>query len=87
MAEEMRKYPINDDTESYQKIQLDEAFLSLIRRASSAMIEAGYDPIMQLTGYIRTGNDQYITRTGGAREIVAGLAMDQIRVYLGRYSC
>ncbi len=32
------------------------------------MKERGYDPIAQLTGYIETGSDDYITRHGGARD-------------------
>ena len=30
--------------------------------------EKGYDPVAQLTGYIETGSDDYITRHGNARE-------------------
>jgi len=32
------------------------------------MKERGYDPIAQLTGYIETGSDDYITHHGGARD-------------------
>lgn len=32
------------------------------------MKERGYDSIAQLTGYIETGSDDYITRHGGARD-------------------
>lgn len=32
--------------------------------------EAGFDPFDQMTGYLRTGNDRYITRNGNARELI-----------------
>jgi len=32
------------------------------------MKERDYDPVAQLTGYIGTGSDDYITRHGGARD-------------------
>lgn len=32
--------------------------------------EAGYDPYMQILGYLRTNDDAYITRTGNARNTI-----------------
>lgn len=34
----------------------------------SALKEAGYEPIMQIKGYLETGNITYITRKNNARE-------------------
>ncbi|WP_395150744.1 IreB family regulatory phosphoprotein [uncultured Allofournierella sp.] len=31
------------------------------------ILEAGYDPHMQIYGYLQTNDDAYITRTGNAR--------------------
>ena len=34
----------------------------------SALTEAGYEPLMQINGYLKTGNITYITRKNNARE-------------------
>lgn len=47
-----------------------------------SMKNAGYDPLVQLTGYLQTGNDTFITRTGDARNIVTSLNRDQIAEYV-----
>lgn len=43
---------------------------------------AGYDPCEQLTGYIETNNEVYITRTGDARMMIKKLSKAQISLYL-----
>lgn len=40
------------------------------------------DPYEQLTGYIETNNEVYITRTGNARAMIKKLDKAQIRLYL-----
>ncbi|MBE5040796.1 IreB family regulatory phosphoprotein [Ructibacterium gallinarum] len=39
----------------------------------SSLKSAGYDPYEQITGYLQTGNDLFITRFGGAREKIRQL--------------
>ena len=48
----------------------------------SSMNQAGYDPLAQLTGYLQTGDDSFITRTGDARAIVRALDKKQIEEYV-----
>ena len=43
---------------------------------------AGYDPIAQLTGYMKTGNLAYITRQDGARNLIAEINPTVIKKYL-----
>lgn len=43
---------------------------------------AGYDPYEQLVGYIKTGNEIYITRTSDARRMIKELDKAQIKQYL-----
>lgn len=50
--------------------------------AINAMEAAGYNPYAQLTGYMTTGNAAYITRQGGARQIVRELDRNLIGRYL-----
>ena len=46
------------------------------------MEEKGYDPASQLTGYIDAGSVDYITRHGGAREMIADIPVELIKEYL-----
>ena len=48
----------------------------------NAMEAAGYNPYAQLTGYMITGNAAYITRQGGARELICELDRNVIGSYL-----
>lgn len=44
--------------------------------------EKGYDSVAQLTGYIEFGNEDYITRHGGAREKIKAIDKHIIKEYL-----
>ena len=57
-------------------------FESLIHKVIAAMEKAGYDPLAQFTGYLQTGDDTFITRTGDARAIVRLLDKEQISAYM-----
>ena len=36
----------------------------------SSIKKSGHDPYAQIYGYLTSGNDMYITRTGNARELI-----------------
>lgn len=57
-------------------------FNAAMDKIVSAMKTAGYDPYMQLKGYVETGEITYITRQGGARDLVAQLDVKQIKDFL-----
>ena len=59
-------------------------FESLIHKVIASMEEAGYDPVAQFTGYLQTGDETFITRTGDARTIVRSLNKEQIAAYIER---
>ncbi len=44
--------------------------------------EAGYNPKDQLFGYYKTGLDSYITRKGGAREMIKNLNKETLLLYI-----
>lgn len=44
--------------------------------------DAGFDPFSQLYGYLTTGKEEYITRTGNAREIIKTLNWQQVWDYV-----
>ncbi len=84
--EERRSYQLfNDDTGKYQDPTLDNVFMIAISEVYLAIQEAGYEPYDQLTGFVRMGNDQYITRRRNARKIVTEMDPEMIKQYLKRY--
>ena len=84
--EERSAYQLfNDDTGKYQDPNMDSVFMAAISDVYLAIQEAGYEPYDQLTGYVRTGNDQYITRWHNARKIVSEMDPEMIKQYLKRY--
>ena len=60
--------------------EFEKKMLSVI----ASMKEAGYDPLAQFTGYLKTGDDTFITRTGEARAIVRTLNRQQIAEYIDK---
>ena len=45
---------------------------------------AGYDPIAQIQGYLQTGNVQYVTRVGSARDLIQSLEKSEVAEYVRR---
>ena len=85
MVIEMNKNPLSDHTERYRAAGLSLEFLGEMAKAVSAMKSAGYEPYDQLYGYAMNGNDQYITRFGGARAIVTKMDVKDIKTFLKHY--
>lgn len=56
-----------------------------IKAIISALETAGYDPSMQLKGFVMTGKIEYITRQGGARALVERLNPEEIKAFLEAY--
>ena len=44
--------------------------------------DAGFDPFSQLYGYLTTGKEEYITRTGNARELIKTLNWQRVWDYV-----
>lgn len=85
MEEKREALLVTDDTGQYKDLHLDSVFMAAISEVYLAIQEAGYEPYDQLTGYVRTGNDQYITRHYNARKIVNEMDPEMIKQYLKRY--
>ena len=49
---------------------MDEQTVRLLHHIADSIKESGLNPYEQITGYIRTSNDRYITRTGNARDLI-----------------
>ena len=73
------KKPKNGITEV---VLLDkQEFRARMDRIVEALKDAGYDPYMQLYGYLETGDDTYITRKGNARDEIGELDREMIREF------
>lgn len=59
-----------------------EQFRDKMHGIVASIAEAGYDPYVQLTGYLQTGNSAFITRRNGAREQIRQMDAAQIKQYL-----
>lgn len=55
--------------------------LQLLDQIAASIRKAGFEPYDQITGYLRTGNDRYITRTGDARELIRGIDRKDLKQY------
>lgn len=53
-----------------------------LKEVITLLEEKGYNPVAQLTGYIKTGRDDYITRHGGARDKIKNISIDIIEEYI-----
>jgi uncharacterized protein (UPF0297 family) len=85
MVVEMKKNPLSDCTERYTAAGLSLEFVGEMAKAVTAIQLAGYEPYDQLYGYVMHENDQYITRFGGAREIVTKMDIKDIKIFLKHY--
>lgn len=62
---------------------MDEKTIQLnIEKIVASLRAAGYDPYEQLVGYLQTGQEYYITRRNGARDLVCLLDKTDIRKYV-----
>ena len=59
-----------------------DEFERILTDIISSLKRAGYDPHEQITGYLQTGNDLFITRAGGAREKIQQLDKRELGRYL-----
>lgn len=54
-------------------------FESKMAHIAAAIRSAGYDPYAQLYGYLTEGDERYITRTEGARDMVKELNRNELQ--------
>lgn len=60
----------------------DNKFIATMESIVSSIEEKGMDPYAQLYGYLTTGKEEYITRTGNARELIKTLDWSQVYGYV-----
>lgn len=54
----------------------------MIEVIAKSIRDAGYDPYTQMYGFLMTGNECYITRTGKARERIKTVDPAELETYL-----
>ena len=54
----------------------------LLEQITKTMQSAGYNPKMQIRGYLAECSDTYITRKGNARELIKTISTETLREYL-----
>ncbi len=60
-----------NDTVSFSKQEFKEEYIkSLLNNVSDALVEKGYNPINQLTGYLISNDPAYISSHKGARNLI-----------------
>ena len=57
---------------------MERLFEETMERIVAAIRSAGYEPYDQLYGYVKTGDDTYITRSGDARKLIKELESNQV---------
>ena len=60
----------------------ERQFADAMEHIVSALIERGYDPYAQLTGYVTENEPTYITNHKGARQLIITLDMECVKHYV-----
>lgn len=58
---------------------------SLIQEIVTLLDNAGYDSYAQITGYVETHDDSYITRKGDARDKIKLVSLPALKEYLAHH--
>ena len=74
------KKPKNGITEAVPLYK--QEFRARMDRIVKALKDAGYDPYMQLYGYLETGDNSYITRKDNARDEIDELDREMVREFM-----
>lgn len=53
-----------------------------MERIATAIRDAGYVPYDQLTAFLKTGDDRYITRRDNARALIQEVTQKELQNYL-----
>lgn len=62
----------------------ERQFADAMEHIVSALMERGYDPYAQLTGYVTENEPTYITSYKGARQLILTLDKEQVQRYVDR---
>ena len=79
----MRQHDISGNLSQTQKIsaigkESRRSARDILLDVDSALIEKGYDPVIQIVGYILSGDPTYITAHRNARSLIGRLERDEL---------
>lgn len=57
-------------------------FDQLMQHIIHTLEKNGYDPVLQLEGYLKTGDPTYITRSDDARKLIQQLDITRVEQYI-----
>ncbi|MBQ9839457.1 MAG: IreB family regulatory phosphoprotein [Oscillospiraceae bacterium] len=57
-------------------------FENIMEHIVASIRSAGYEPYDQLYGYLKTGDETYITRTGDARNLIKTLDRNRLQEFV-----
>ena len=57
-------------------------FKNILEHIVASIRSAGYEPYDQLYGYLKTGDETYITRTGDARNLIKTLDRNRLQEFV-----
>ena len=60
----------------------ERQFIASMEHIVAALKEKGYDPYVQLTGYVTENEPTYITSHKGARQLIVTLDMERVKCFV-----
>lgn len=66
-------------------ILINTIFLEAMENIISSLRERGYDPYLQIYGFLQEDDPAYITSHNGARDLIKILDKEDIRMYIDSY--
>lgn len=58
---------------------METNFENIMAHIVASIRDAGYEPYDQIYGYLKTGDETYITRAGDARALIKKLERNQVQ--------
>jgi uncharacterized protein (UPF0297 family) len=69
-------------TQECEVRRMETNFENIMAHIVASIRAAGYEPYDQLYGYLKTGDDTYITRTGDARNLIKTIERGRLQGYV-----
>lgn len=74
-----------EDTQDFRPVTMPKSAEEIISVVYQSLKAKGHDPIMQLVGYIISGDPTYITSYNNARSLIRRLERDELLEEFVRY--
>ena len=61
---------------------MEQLFEETMEQIVASIRSAGYEPYDQMYGYVKTGDETYITRSGDARKLIKDLDRNRVQSFV-----